>query len=109
MAESAPVQLLTKDGSEAQAFQREQMAALAMSWVSEMAPPGSPTSERLLADVIARARFEALLWSALADTLLQRPAAHVQHNQRIKHAAKAGMSSDERGAQTPIRTLPPQA
>lgn len=91
-AEDALVRLLASDDAQAQAFQHGQIEALGEA----VAPPGSSIEERLLAAVIAKARFEALLWSALADTLLQRPAAHVQPNQRVKRAAKIGIISDER-------------
>jgi len=66
IAESALVQLLDEGDAEAHAFQCEQMAVLR----EELAPPSSPIAERLLAEAVVKARFEALLWSARSDHLL---------------------------------------
>lgn len=68
-SQSALVQLLDEGDAEAHAFQRQQMAALR----EELAPPGSPIGERLLAEAIAKARFEYLMWSARSDYLLLHP------------------------------------
>lgn len=72
IAESALVQLLTKDDSKAHAFQREHMAALR----DEFAPPDSPISERLLVEIIVKARFEAQLWSERSDQMILDRMAH---------------------------------
>ncbi len=71
IAEAALVQILAGDDVQAQDFQREQIAALR----EELAPIGSRIEERLLAEVIAKARFEFLMWSARSNQLLLPPAA----------------------------------
>jgi hypothetical protein len=65
-AEAALVQMLTGDDVQAHAFQSAQIKALR----DELAPPGSSIEELLLAQVIAKARFEALLCRACSDALL---------------------------------------
>lgn len=66
IAESALVRLADEEDDQAHAFQREEMAALR----DELAPPGSLTMERLLAEAIVKARFEAMMWSARSNRLL---------------------------------------
>lgn len=92
-AEAALLQLVAGSDAPAQAFQQRQIVALS----EELAPPGSSIEERLLAAVIAKARFEALLWRALVDTLLLAPLSPAARpHPRAGSTAKIGAGSSAR-------------
>ena len=86
-AEAALVRVLAGNDAQAQAFQHGQIAALR----DELAPPGSSPEECLLANVIAKARFEALLWSVQISELLRtvQPLSQYESKSKIHNDHRA--------------------
>ncbi len=87
-AEEALVRVLAGNDAPAWAFQQGQIAAM----VDELTGPAASIEERLLAAVVAKARFEALLWSAGRDALLldAAPDPHARAVRSMKPARAAG-------------------
>lgn len=66
IAQTSLLRLLTGEDAEGMAVQRRQMEELR----AELAPPGSRIEEKLLAEIIVKARFETLLWQAHSADLI---------------------------------------
>lgn len=102
IAQTSLLRLMVGEDEEALAFQRHQMDELR----DELAPPGSRIEERLLAEVIVKARFETLLWQARsADLITTGQTQQVEHLGRTRITRNTGALSDKRAADAEKRYL----